>query len=101
MLHSRRPVRTAARAQRLSILDPFFKTATEGRFSAMATVKGGGRTAQAEAVRHGIATAMQGFDLAYRPALKGAGLLKRDSRRSERNKPGRKGARAGWTWVKR
>ena len=48
---------------------------------------------QAEAVRHGIATALQGFDASLRPPLKAAGFMTRDPRKRERKKPGQKGAR--------
>ena len=67
----------------------------------MATVKGGGFSAQCEAIRHGISTAMQGIDLSFRPTLKKAGFLTRDSRRKETNRPGQTGSRAKWKWVKR
>ena len=59
-------------------------------------------TGQAEALRTGIATAMQGFDITtYRPVLKAAGFLMRDPRARERQKPGQKGARKKFAWVKR
>ena len=56
---------------------------------------------QAQAVRHGIATALQGLDMDLRPPLKTAGFLTRDHREVERLKPGQTGARKKWTWVKR
>jgi small subunit ribosomal protein S9 len=86
---------------RHTVLAPFFETATAGRFSVMATVKGGGISGQAEAVRHGIATAMQGLDASLRPVLKSAGFMTRDARVRERKKPGQKGARKKFAWVKR
>ena len=67
----------------------------------MATVKGGGLTGQAEALRLGVATALQGLDGRLRPPLKQAGFLKRDARQVERKKPGQKGARKKFAWVKR
>ena len=70
-------------------------------FSVQCSVRGGGVSGQAGAVRHGIATALQGLDFTLRPALRGAGLLTRDPRRRERKKPGQKGARAKFAWVKR
>ena len=86
---------------RHTVLAPFFEMATAGRFSVMATVKGGGISGQAEAVRHGIATAMQGLDASLRPVLKSAGFMTRDARVRERKKPGQKGARKKFAWVKR
>ena len=72
-----------------------------GVYGVKATVKGGGITGQAEAIRHGIATALQGLDMSLRPVLKKAGFLTRDPRRSERKKPGQAGARKKFAWVKR
>ena len=66
-----------------------------------ATAKGGGITGQAEAVRLGIATALQGLAPELRPAMKQAGFLKRDPRSRERKKPGQAGARKKFAWVKR
>ncbi len=86
---------------RHTLLSPFFDTGTAGRFSVLATVQGGGLTGQTEAVRLGIATAMQGLDASLRPHLKQLGYLKRDPRRSERKKPGQKGARARFQFSKR
>lgn len=87
---------------RLAVCAPFRVTNTEGEFNVTASVKGGGLSGQAQAIRHGIATAMQGFDLPlYRPPLKAAGYLKRDPRSKERKKPGQKRARKKYQWVKR
>ena len=80
-------------AQRFMVLAPFFETGTAGKYSVMATVKGGGTTSQAQAVRLGISTALQGLDSRTRPAMKAAGYLKRDPRQRERKKPGQKGVR--------
>lgn len=87
--------------QRHTVLAPFFETDTAGKYSVLATVKGGGINGQAEAVRHGIATAMQGLDASLRSPLKVAGFMKRDPRQRERKKPGQKGARKKFAWVKR
>lgn len=54
-----------------------------------------------QAVRHGIAKALQLWDPEYRPALKAAGFLTRDSRIVERKKPGKAKARKSFQWVKR
>jgi small subunit ribosomal protein S9 len=64
-------------------------------------VIGGGPTAQAEACRHGLATALQKEDESRRTALKQAGFLTRDARVKERKKPGLKGARRAPQWAKR
>ena len=56
---------------------------------------------QAQALRHGIARALQLFDPALRPALKAGSLLTRDSRVVERKKPGLAKARKAFQWVKR
>ena len=87
--------------QRLMVLAPFLETGTAGQYAGRASVKGGGITGQAQAVRGGIATALQGLDARLRPKMKAAGYLKRDPRQRERKKPGRRGARAKFAWVKR
>ena len=87
--------------QRFMTLAPFFETGTAGKYAARATAKGGGLTGQAEAIRLGIATALQGLDASLRPKMKAAGYLKRDPRQRERKKPGQKGARKKFAWVKR
>ena len=56
---------------------------------------------QAQAIRHGISTALQGIDLAFRKPLRAAGFVTRDPRRRERKKPGQAGARKKFAWVKR
>jgi small subunit ribosomal protein S9 len=66
-----------------------------------ATVKGGGLSAQAEAIRHGITRALMGFDQELRTPLKRAGYVTRDSRIVERKKYGQKGARARFQFSKR
>ncbi len=72
-----------------------------GGFNMIATVKGGGVTGQAQALRHGISCALQKWDPELRPPLKAAGFLTRDSRKVERKKPGRAKARKSFQWVKR
>ncbi|SKA81776.1 small subunit ribosomal protein S9 [Paucidesulfovibrio gracilis DSM 16080] len=62
---------------------------------------GGGISGQAQAVRHGIARALEKMDPELRPALKRAGLLTRDSRVKERKKYGQPGARAKYQYSKR
>jgi len=62
---------------------------------------GGGIMGQAEAVRHGVARALENFDAKLRPSLKKAGLLTRDAREKERKKYGLKGARRAPQFSKR
>lgn len=73
----------------------------EELYTVTAVVKGGGISAQAEAVRHGIARAMTERDAELRGALKKKGFLKRDPRVKERKKPGLKKARKAAQWSKR
>jgi small subunit ribosomal protein S9 len=74
---------------------------TETVFSVSVVVKGGGPTAQAEAVRHGIARALVEYDPELRKVIKKAGYLKRDPRMKERKKFGLRGARRAPQWSKR
>ena len=71
------------------------------KFSARATVSGGGHSAQAEAMRHGIARALIAQDPQRRGVLKKAGFLTRDSRQKERKKYGQPGARKRFQYSKR
>ena len=71
------------------------------KFSAVATVSGGGHSAQAEAMRHGIARALIADDPERRGVLKKAGFLTRDDRRKERKKYGQPGARKRFQYSKR
>ncbi|EIE22874.1 hypothetical protein COCSUDRAFT_66434 [Coccomyxa subellipsoidea C-169] len=87
--------------RRADVLAPFEVTGLLGGFNVMATVKGGGVTGQAQALRHGISCALQKWDPELRPPLKAAGFLTRDSRVVERKKPGRAKARKAFQWVKR
>jgi len=80
---------------------PLVLTETLGKYDVMATVKGGGKSAQADAVRHGISKALLGVDSENRLSLKKAGLLTRDPRMKERKKYGQKGARARFQFSKR
>jgi len=83
------------------ILKPFIITDTTGKFNVMVTLKGGGKSAQADALRHGISKALTEIDSGLRGTLKKAGLLTRDSRVKERKKYGQKGARARFQFSKR
>lgn len=71
------------------------------KFSIVINATGGGVKGQAEAAKLGISRALLEVSAEYRPALKAAGLLKRDSRSVERKKPGRKKARKSFQFSKR
>ena len=70
-------------------------------FTVTAHIAGGGQTAQAEAMRHGIARALIKYDVSLRKALKEPGFLKRDARVKERKKFGLRKARRAPQWSKR
>lgn len=91
----------ARQTQRLILNQPFLIVNSVGHFDVICTVKGGGLSGQAGAVRHGISRALEKFDPALRPALKKAGMLTRDSRVVERKKVGMHGARRTKQWAKR
>lgn len=86
---------------RLTALEPFLKVSLPKPFFVSIRVSGGGISAQAEAVRHGISRVLITFDKALRPALKKEGFLKRDPRAKERRKFGLKKARKAKQWSKR
>ena len=83
------------------VKQPLVLTKSEGRYDILATVKGGGVTGQAGAVRLGIARALLKADAEMRPSLKKAGFLTRDPRMKERKKYGLKGARRAPQFSKR
>jgi len=83
------------------IAQPFQLTETAGKFDVTASVIGGGKAAQADAVKYGIAKALTRFNKDLRPVLKKAGFLTRDSRIKERKKYGQKGARKRFQYSKR
>ncbi|CAK8711293.1 MAG: 30S ribosomal protein S9 [Candidatus Electrothrix sp. AW2] len=80
---------------------PFAVTETVEQFDVQATVKGGGKSAQVDALVHGISRALQEVNPELRDSLKKAGLLTRDSRTKERKKYGQRGARARFQFSKR
>ena len=86
---------------KLIINQPFQVTGTEAKFDIVATVKGGGFSGQAGAIRHGLSRALLQADETYRPALKKAGFLTRDPRMKERKKYGLKAARRASQFSKR
>ncbi len=71
------------------------------KYDVWATVKGGGHSAQGEALRHGIARALSAENEEYRLTLKRAGMLTRDARAKERKKYGQPGARKRFQYSKR
>lgn len=85
----------------LIVKQPLELTDTLGKYDVLANVAGGGISGQAGAVRHGISRALLRVDLEFRPALKKAGLLTRDSREKERRKYGLKKARKASQFSKR
>ena len=80
---------------------PLEATKTADKFDAIITVKGGGFTGQAGAIRHGISRALLEADGDFRPVLKSAGYLTRDPRMKERKKYGLKKARRAPQFSKR
>lgn len=84
-----------------AVLSPLTDFSREKKFTVTARVTGGGISAQAEAVRHGIARALTEENPDSRPQLKKAGYLKRDPRKKERRKFGLKKARKAPQWSKR
>jgi small subunit ribosomal protein S9 len=86
---------------RLVIDQPFAITERQGQYDVIATVKGGGLSGQAGAVKHGIAQALSKYEPALRSTVKAAGFLTRDSRVVERKKFGRAKARRSFQFSKR
>jgi len=86
---------------RLIINQPFAITEREGQYDIVATVRGGGLSGQAGAVKHGISQALAKYEPALRSTVKAAGFLTRDSRVVERQKYGRAKARKSFQFSKR
>lgn len=86
---------------RMRILEPLELTETKGQYDILASVNGGGVSAQADAVRHGISRALVIMSETLRPTLRKAGLLTRDPREVERKKYGRHKARKRPQYSKR
>ena len=80
---------------------PFVAIESTDQFNVIVNAKGGGVKGQAEAIKLGIARALLQAKPEYRPALKAAGMLTRDSRSVERKKPGKKKARKSFQFSKR
>jgi small subunit ribosomal protein S9 len=87
--------------ERDTLLVPFSAVPTASGFSVEVTVYGGGKMAQADAIKLGISRALVEMDNAHRPALRENGLLTVDSRVKERKKYGQKAARRKFQFVKR
>ena len=83
------------------IIKPFKVTDTEEQFDVVATLRGGGKSAQVDALSHGISRALLESNPEIRLQLKQSGLLTRDPREKERKKYGQKGARAKFQFSKR
>jgi small subunit ribosomal protein S9 len=90
-----------AETHQLIIKGPFEAVGRPGEFDVVATVKGGGPSGQAGALRHGIARALVDFDEEFRAALRKAGFITRDAREVERKKYGQPGARKRFQFSKR
>ncbi len=86
---------------RMVINQPFEAVNRKDQYDVICTVKGGGLSGQAGAVRHGISKALTYFEPALRPALKKGGFLTRDARVVERKKYGKRKARRSFQFSKR
>lgn len=86
---------------RMLLNQPFQVVNRQEQYDVVCTVKGGGLSGQAGAVRHGISKALTYYEPALRPALKKEGFLTRDARTVERKKYGRKKARRSYQFSKR
>ena len=86
---------------KLIVRQPLVATDTVGKVDIVCTVKGGGVTGQAGAIRHGISRALLGVNAEFRATLKAAGFLTRDPRMKERKKYGLKAARRAPQFSKR
>ncbi len=86
---------------RLVINQPFGVTERNGSYDVVCTVKGGGLSGQAGAVKHGISQALTKFEPILRAPVKAAGFLTRDSRTVERKKYGKAKARRSFQFSKR
>ena len=86
---------------RMIVRQPFVVAEAEGRFDVYATVRGGGTTGQAGAIRHGITRALMDYDEGLRKTLRKAGFVTRDAREVERKKVGLRKARRRPQYSKR
>src|ERR1035437_4620320 len=86
---------------KMVVRQPLELTENVDKFDIFVTVKGGGDSGQAGAIKHGITKALLLFDAELRGTLKKAGFITRDSRIKERKKYGKKAARASFQFSKR
>lgn len=86
---------------KMIIRQPLTLTETQEKFDIYVTVKGGGTSGQAGAIRHGISRALVGFNQELNKKLREAGFITRDARIKERKKPGQPGARKRFQFSKR
>jgi len=86
---------------RMIVRQPFVVAEAEGRFDVYVTVRGGGTTGQAGAIRHGITRALMDYDEGLRKTLRKAGFVTRDAREVERKKVGLRKARRRPQYSKR
>jgi len=86
---------------KMVVMQPLELTENVGKFDIFCTVKGGGDSGQAGAIKHGITKALIAIDADLRGTLKKAGFITRDSRIKERKKYGKKAARASFQFSKR
>lgn len=86
---------------RMIVRQPFEALDQMGKFDVWATVRGGGISSQAGAIRHGLTRALMSINPEWRSSLKSVGYVTRDPRKKERKKYGMKGARARYQFSKR
>ena len=86
---------------RTDVQSPLEVTESLAKVDVIATVKGGGITGQAGAIKHGLARALVVYNESFKPILKSSHMLTRDSRMKERKKYGRPGARKRFQFSKR
>ena len=86
---------------RMIVRQPLQLAQLEGKFDIKVSVRGGGTTGQAGAIRHGITRALMSYDESLRPPLRKAGFVTRDAREVERKKVGLRKARRATQYSKR
>jgi small subunit ribosomal protein S9 len=103
MIVNHRPVEDyfGRETSRMIVNQPFEVTNTNGQYDTIVNVRGGGVSAQATAIRHGVTRALLGAHPEFRPVLKKAGFITRDPREVERKKYGRHKARKRPQYSKR
>ncbi|MCK4706113.1 MAG: 30S ribosomal protein S9 [Gammaproteobacteria bacterium] len=89
------------KTSRMIVRQPLDTVEMNGKFDIKVSVKGGGNSGQAGAIRHGITRALMEYDETLRPALRKAGFVTRDAREVERKKVGLRKARRAVQFSKR